>query len=57
MSGSFFYMDLSKGKGGAFLGTQDFNKEHIQHWPALADAMIEIDPKPAGQVDILFPTA
>lgn len=55
MSGSFFYMDLSKGKGGAFLGVQHFNKDHIQHWPALTDAMIQIDPEPSGQVDILSP--
>ena len=42
MSGSFFYMDLSQGKGGAFLGVKDFGKEHVQYWPALTDEMIQL---------------
>lgn len=42
MSGSFFYMDLYQGKGGVFLGTEDFNDEHVEYWPALTDEMIQL---------------
>ncbi|WP_460477152.1 serine hydrolase domain-containing protein [Brachybacterium huguangmaarense] len=41
-SGSFLWVDPDAGLAGAFLGAEPFGPAHVEHWPAVTDAMLAL---------------
>lgn len=41
-SGSFLWVDPDAGLAGAFLGAESFGPAHVEHWPAVTDAMLAL---------------